>query len=210
MGLTGSILAGPIIIDVITPAPCPTECYFEATPFYGFAKEHQFEGATGLNKIDMEGVDFTFGKKICANSSMNIRLGYGYGSDSGYQQVGFESLYHRTSVHTFSLMPGYRYTWQMTPELDIFTGANLGIANQSIKGKISNDASRVSGHGSEWGVQYSAEVGVTYDINESWYGLAAFQYLGNTCSPQKNAGNINLKGEKQQYYTLRLGVGMKF
>lgn len=213
MGLTGSILAGPMAITTLagpiaSTAPCQQEYYFEATPFYGFATNHQFNASTGLDKINMSGGDLTLGKQICAKSSINIRLAYGYGSENGYENIDDTINYGRASVHSFALMPGYRHSWQMTPQIDLFTGVNFGIANQSIKGKVNDPDERVTAHDSDWGVQYSVELGMTYDFNETWYGVAAVQFLGNTCTPEKS--EYDIKGKKQQYFSLRLGVGMKF
>jgi len=214
MSLTGGLLAGPIASPItaiiITEVPCQTEYYLEATPSYGFAAQNQFKGQNGIGKIDMYGGDITAGIQLCPRSSLNLRMGYGYGSGSGHETIGGIVLDEHTHLNTLYLMPGYRYTWDMTQSLDFFAGINLGVANQSIKGRVIVASERLSSHKSEWGFQYSAEIGATYDFSECLYGIAALQFQGSTCNPKNKFDDVTIQSKKQEYYTVRFGLGMKF
>ena len=155
-------------------------------------------------EIKSIGADITGVYAIDENNSVNLRFGYTWGGEKWAWGEGWE----KTRIHTFSLMPGYRYTRPICDQLSWFVGANVGIANASYKSSsYAGDVRLGSGHKSGWGFAYSAEVGLRYELTESLDVFCAYQYGGNTASP-KNGGYRF--AHRQHGHTARVGVGIKF
>lgn len=211
-----------VIITQHTPlmAAPQNPWWLEASAFYGFASKELFKsGSAGqAGHVDSYAGDLTLGRDFYTNAkgginSWDLRLGYGYGSNS--VEDGFVdssgSLYKEKAVlHRFYLMPGYRYTMPFNDSWSGFVGINLGVSNSSIKSTASNETDRLHAHKSDWGFAYSAEIGLKYQWCENWYAFAAYQFQGSTNSPVLHCDGERMSSRPQTYNTVRLGIGWDF
>lgn len=182
---------------VIAPA-APTDFALEATAGYNFASRDIFKDTKKLSTIS---ADLTGVWALGANDAVTLRFGYGYGDNTDNWGDGEKAKFH---LHSFYLMPGYRYTTPVADGLNAFAGVNLGVINHSVKYHDIPWGDKL--HDSAWGFAYSAELGVTYDLSSSTYLLAAYQFAGSTATPKFG----DESARKQYYHGLRLGVGCKF
>ena len=142
-----------------------------------------------------------------APSSWDWRSAPSTSPSSGYFG-GYKYSWDKVRIHTFSLMPGYRYTAPITDKLSWFVGANIGIANASYKMSWYEGSERYGAdHKSAWGFAYSAEAGLRYNFCSSVYGFVAYQYCGNTASPKIEGERF---AHRQHGHQARVGVGFNF
>lgn len=157
-------------------------------------------------EIKSIGADITGVYAIDEHNSVNLRFGYTWGGE----KFATGEEWNKTRIHTFSLMPGYRYTSPICDKLSWFAGANVGIANASYKDNTYVGTERQvdqAFHKSAWGFAYSAEVGLRYELTESLDVFCAYQYGGNTASPKIEGERIY---HRQHGHQARVGVGIKF
>ena len=155
-------------------------------------------------EIKSIGADITGVYAIDEHNSVNLRFGYTWGGE----KFAWDEEWIKTRIHTFSLMPGYRYTDAITDQLSWFVGANVGIANASYKESGYVEHYRAyTGHKSGWGFAYSAEIGLRYELTESLDVFCAYQYGGNTVGPKIEGYRVN---HRQHGHQARVGVGIKF
>ena len=156
-------------------------------------------------EIKSIGADITGVYAIDEHQAVTLRFGYTWG---GEKFAYGDEWWDKTRIHTFSLMPGYRYTDAITDQLSWFVGANVGIANASYKDSSYVEHHRAyAGHESAWGFAYSAEVGLRYELTESLDVFCAYQYGGNTASPKDEGRRF---AHRQHGHQARVGVGIKF
>ncbi len=207
-----SALGGEVVIIetvTITQAPVPEDkLYAELAAFYGFSSSDLLDSTSALGKTDIVGGNMTLGYEFDPHHSLNLRMGYGYGSDSATSNMWREKV----KAHTFTFMPGYRYTHRCENNWSYFMGINLGVSNESVKYKASNIDRAFSAHDAEWGFAYSAELGIQYHFSESCYAFFSYKFRGNTAQPSHyNASNdYHLTTQAQSYHTLSLGMGWNF
>lgn len=161
-------------------------------------------------EIKSIGADITGVYAIDEHNSVNLRFGYTWG---GEKFAYGDELWDKARIHTFSLMPGYRYTDAITDQLSWFVGANIGIANASYKTSDYYAKERFySDHKAAWGFAYSAEVGLRYELTESLDVFCAYQYGGNTAGPKykDEDGHGYRFAHRQHGHQARVGVGIKF
>ncbi len=162
-------------------------------------------------EIKSIGADITGVYNIDENNAVTLRFGYSWSGEKFANEWANEEpwgMWDKVRIHTFSLMPGYRYTAPITDKLSWFVGANAGIANASYKlnwyaevGPVGTD------HKSTWGFAYSAEAGLRYNFCSSVYGFMAYQYCGNTASPKIEGIRV---AHRQHGHQARVGVGFNF
>lgn len=104
-----------------------------------------------------------------------------------------------------ALMPGYRYTHTVSPELSVYVGANAGLLFTDVNKRHSYSLNTGGGE-SAWGFALSAELGVKYTINSKWSCHVAYQISGDTARPTI----YGRKQEAQVYNGVRVGVGYNF
>ncbi|MCQ2365777.1 MAG: outer membrane beta-barrel protein [Akkermansia sp.] len=157
-------------------------------------------------EIKSIGADITGVYAIDEHQAVTLRFGYTWGGEKWAADE--EGSWNKTRIHTFSLMPGYRYTDAITDQLSWFVGANIGIANASYKDSTYYEKERLgSDHKAAWGFAYSAEVGLRYELTESLDVFCAYQYGGNTASPKIEGVRVF---HRQHGHQARVGVGIKF
>ncbi|MDO4818139.1 MAG: outer membrane beta-barrel protein [Akkermansia sp.] len=155
-------------------------------------------------EIKSIGADITGVYTIDEHNSVNLRFGYTWGGE----KFGWDDGVEKSRIHTFNLMPGYRYTSPICDKLSWFVGANVGIANASYKNSYYMEGSRRGTfHKSGWGFAYSAEIGLRYELTESLDVFCAYQYGGNTASPKDEGRRVF---HRQHGHQARVGVGIKF
>lgn len=192
----------------------------EASAFYGFASKDLFKGSSAgqAGRVDSYGGDLTIGQNFNTTASgavqaWDLRLGYGYGSNScadGFEDSSGNLYKERAKLHRFTLMPGYRYSVNFNDAWGGFVGVNLGVCNASIKSLAIGESERLHAHKSDWGFAYSAELGLKYQFAPDWYAFAAYQFQGSTNSPVLHCDGERMSSRAQCYNTLRLGIGWNF
>ncbi len=184
------------------PAPCPEPCPYswELGAKYGFANANIFRGFS--KQIDTYGGDLTFVYHINKCHSFNLRGGYTYGHDS----YNWFDADRKINLHTFYLMPGYRYTHAFNDKWSAYLGANAGAANLSVKDNIRGNDYQSKAHNSGYGFAYSGEIGLRYRLCESSDIFLAYEFFGSTASPNVRA----TKTKKQTYNAVRTGVSFRF
>ncbi len=217
LGLAAPLFAGEAPMaqtPIITPVP-PTCCplSMEAAAGYGHAMGDIFDDASGSKSIDVYTADITAVYTFTPNHSANLRLGYSFGDECyrGPSSLGTGgALVTETDVHTFSIMPGYRYTHEINEKWSAFIGANMGVANVSVKDWAcpAGATAPTKVHDSDWGFAWSVEIGAKYKMSSNWSLFGTLGLFGNTAEPVVGAG---VRPVDQQWYSgVRLGVGYEF
>lgn len=191
------------------PAAAPAPVALEIGGVVNFATRNILKDMGGdyKTKVDTYGVDLTAVYGLDKNNSLTLRFGYSFG-DEIIKEGDWSETY---TLNTFYLMPGYRYTTSLSEGLNLFAGANIGLINHSLKEKDRGDEWVAGYHASAWGLAYSAEIGLTYDLCEDTYLLVAYQLSGSSAKPKLDFGDdITSTARKQYYQTVRVGVGIKF
>lgn len=198
------VIVNPAPVAPVAPAVAsPWSIELAATYTWGVPDIYQY--VSPCKEIKSIGADITGVYAIDENNSVNLRFGYTWGGEKF--AYGGEN-WNKTRIHTFSLMPGYRYTRPICDQLSWFVGANVGIANASYKSSsYAGDVRLGSGHKSGWGFAYSAEIGLRYELTESLDVFCAYQYGGNTVGLKDRGTRFN---HRQHGHTARVGVGIKF
>lgn len=206
------VMAGtPVVVAPAAPAPAPavSPWSMEAGIGYNFAGRDLIKHSEGAAEaIDTLGVDLTAVRALTDHSALTLRFGYSFGDEVNCADR-YWGAKHETDVHTFSLMPGYRYTHALTEKVSAFAGANVGVANMSVKDHWRDAVDCYSEHDSAWGVGYSAEVGLRYALCPRTEVFAAYQFSGNTARI-KLGEEAPSKNHRQFYNGVRTGVSIKF
>ena len=200
MALGLPVMAGepaPIVTPAPAPAPsCPLTLEV-AGVYKSAAKELLSYGPA--KEIDLMGADLTLVKPICGNSAVTLRFGYNFGDEA---QRGVFGGTEEVDVHSFYLMPGYRYTHALTEKTSLYGAVNAGIANTSFKYKFDDAEEIDKWHDSDWGFIATLELGVRYQLCEKTELFAAYEFTANYA---KSDGC-----DEQTYNGVRVGVGFKF
>lgn len=225
--LTVPAMAGtPVVTETpVTPTPAPEPIAFEVGAFYSFPTKDIVSwpeyGHSG-KKVHMLGGDITSVYKIDDSSSATVRLGYGTGSASKNYLFGGRERYR---LHTFTLMPGYRYSVKVDDAVTCYAGVSAGVTNSSLKYKnnfyFDNTGKGLyKSHGSQWGFGYAVEVGVSYAISQDVSVFLAYEFSGNSARPKvakdywiQNEGDgwkRGISSNQQVYHTIRAGVSCQF
>jgi len=218
--------ATPAAATPVAATPCTLT--FELGVGYNFATRHLAPGSDELNpKIDTLNIDLTAVRKLTEQHALTLRFGYAGGTDSvtestTWVEEGYtirDSYRVHARVNNFYLMPGYRFTQALTDSVSLFAGANIGIANSSVKVKDTWETSGAGysygesykAHGSEFGFAYSAEIGIRYAITPAWDIFVAYQLFGSTAKPDVDYGDGDVEKTRQQLsHGVRVGIGCQF
>ncbi len=184
------------------PAPCPKPNPYslEIAAKYGFATDDIFHGNS--DNVDTYGGDITGVYHMDKNNSINLRFGYTFGHDSYSIADGSRKV----NLHTFYLMPGYRYTHEFNENWAGYIGGNIGAANLSVKDNLRGRDFHRKDHNSEYGFAYSGEVGLRYRICDTKELFLAYEFFGSNATPSVRDGNMH----KQNYNVVRTGMSFKF
>ncbi|MGN1308521.1 MAG: outer membrane protein [Akkermansia sp.] len=212
IALAAPVLAGtkPAVTPATAPAPTPAPVVspwaveigagFNKAAKSTFSSDN-WEGRQ--KKVNTWSWDITGVYNLDENNALTLRLGYAYGNRQ-------QDVAERIITNTWSLMPGYRYTYALNDQWSVFAGANIGIVNHAWRDKEEGAVTHKSG----WGFGYSAELGVRYDICPKWNVFAAYQFSGNTASPKysmtEDGEVFSVRSKKQNFHGVRIGVGYTF
>ncbi|MGN0820796.1 MAG: outer membrane protein [Akkermansia sp.] len=177
-----------------TPAPVVSPWAVELGVGYNKAARNVFKETPDQKKVNTWSWDITGVYNLDDSNALTLRLGYAYGN----RQMWGDG---RVITNTWSLMPGYRYTYALDDQWSLFAGANVGIVNWAWRDKGCC-------HESGWGFGYSAELGVSYAICPQWNVFAAYQFSGNTANPTYQPHETATK--EQNFHGVRIGVGYTF
>lgn len=227
MGLAGVATAGQKLVPVApatAPAPAPAwGVELAGTYGWGLGKYMKSEAITKKNHMNQVGGDITGVYNLDENNAVTLRFGYTYGGDKfgmTYEPEANE-LYDINShikerLHTFTLMPGYRYTVALDDKWSVYGGVNVGVAAVSSKLEVTHHVDRrsdltASAHKSAWGFAWSVEAGARYAVTETVDVFAAVSYTGNTARPNIKYDGVSVgRVRTQQTLGVRAGVGIKF
>lgn len=205
------VMAGTPTVAPVAPAPAVNPWSMEVGIGYNFAGRDLIKHSEGAEEaIDTLGVDLTAVRALTDHSALTLRFGYSFGDEADWEARSWNEKVEM-DVHTFSLMPGYRYTHAITEKVSAFAGANVGIVNMSVKDHARwEDGAVGNWHDSAWGVGYSAEVGLRYALCPRTEIFAAYQFSGNTARIRLTDGEDSSTNHRQFYNGVRTGVSIKF
>lgn len=182
-----------VVAPAPTPAPQVNPWSAELGVSYSWASTDVVKEVSG-DKAGTLGVDLTACYALTDADSLNIRFGYGW----GYADVDGVD----TNFHTFTLMPGYRYTYKFDDQWSAYAGVNVGVAAVNFNAEYAHDEESDSA----WGFAYSAEIGVRYAIQPNMEIFLGYIFSGNTAQPKGDGW----KCEAQNNHGVRVGLGYKF
>lgn len=217
MCMAGMAMAGepaePIAVTPIQAPPvapvadCPLS--LEVAGVYRFASRYiMSDDFVYGKKIDTYGGDLTLVYGLNDNWSANLRIGYTFGDevdrDYGCRQ--------EVDLHTFTIMPGLRYTTPLNDTWSVYGGVNMGVANESVKYRMYAPLDKWTEkfHDSEWNFAVSAEVGLRYKVSENTEIFAAYEFYGSVATPLLGDEWTRLDTHRQTYHGIRTGVSIKF
>lgn len=172
------------------PAPAVNPWSYELGVSYSWASTDAVKNSS-FDKLQTIGVDLTACYAMDENNSVNLRFGYGWGDSSDAEGT-------KLHAHTWTLMPGYRYTCPLDDTWSVYAGANIGVAASAWK--LHDHGWHA--HASDWGFAYSAELGVRYALCPNSELFLGYIFSGNTAKPTGCEAQVN--------HGIRAGVGMKF
>lgn len=194
-------------------APPPAASWgMEIAYTYSWAANDIYKDWVPCKEIRSNGVDLTGVYNFNTHHAATLRLAYAFGARSWADDEYFDehetvSCYDRVRMHTFSLMPGYRYTLPLCPHSALYAGVNAGVANQSVKDNYHEGNYGVDrNHKSAWGFAYTAEAGLRINICPDSEFFVAYHFTGNTART-KNNGYIT---HRQTTHGIRTGFGFRF
>lgn len=212
-GLTCSVAyAGPLSpiveqpIPTVIPAPAAQPAAAWSVELSGanlFATKSLMGGNT--TKFNIWGPELTGVYSFDEHHAFTLRGSALYGR---HTRAGFGAPYLNDPYNIalgkldLAIMPGYRYSFKVAENTNLYTGVNVGVIFTDINkhhswGLVGDKA---------WGVAASAEFGVNYALNDKWSIFAAYQLSGDTARPTVNGH----KQEAQVYHGVRVGIGFKF
>ena len=159
--------------------------------------------------VDTYGVDLTALYRLDKHSTLNIRFGWTTGDeDTDFLYDGSpDSL--KTELTNIYIMPGYRYTGEITNGLSFFGGANVGLAHTKAKLEETYYGETWSENKSKWGFAWSAEVGLSQRVTNTGSVTLALQLQG-LCGRPKYEELYDGKPENQLNLGVRLGYSCQF
>lgn len=211
IALAAPSLAGtkPAVAPAPAPAPAPVVSPWAVELGAGFNKAAKSPFHSGKDwfgpqkKVNTWSWDLTGVYHLDENNALTLRLGYAYGNRQQEENI-------RIITNTWSLMPGYRYTYALSDKWSAFAGANVGLVSfawldKEVLGNI---------HKSGWGFGYSAELGVRYAVCPNWDAFVAYHFSGDTASPRyivtRHGQSTSIRPKKQNFHGVRIGVGYTF
>ena len=201
--------AGEEVIPAPTPAPvpaaAPSNFTLEIAGAYNFATRDLYRHVD-YSDVDTWGIDLTGIWALDANNAVTLRFGYAWGESD----VNYTDWTQTFSSNSFYLMPGYRYTQEIASGVKFFAGVNAGLDIETAKIKEEGFGDRWTAKDTSWGFAYSAELGLTFDLTDDVYLLAAYQFSGSTAKPILRGDGWEQPSRRQYYHGVRVGVGCKF
>ena len=163
------------------------------------------EGMPDPKLKSIMGGDLTGVYALDENQAVTLRFGYTWAG----KKVAYNGAHEKVRMHTFYLMPGYRYTCPIATDWSFFAGVNVGVANASLKYTYYYDGEgKDSAHKAAWGFAYSIEAGVRYACTENVDVFFAWDFNGNTASCKPSGWENKTKAQINTGF--RVGVGVKF
>ncbi len=211
----GEAPLAPAIVTTPAPVAASHPIALEVAGFYGFANNDIYRHGEGSVKdIDIAGADITGVYTVDKNHSVNLRFGYAFG-DEQEPSARLMGMKWETDVHSFFLMPGYRYTHAINEKWSAYAGVNVGIASVSVKDMIRDEGGSRHAHDSDYGFAYSGELGLRYKLTENCELFGAYQFLGSAANPRVkydmgDGESETLPVRQQSYNCFRAGVSVKF
>ena len=178
-------------------------------------------------KVNTYGADITLSRTLVKGLSANIRLGFACGENS-FTETDSGTYSERYKVTDFSLMPGLRYTFQLSGRTSCFLGANIGLLSRNLKCRefsawsvvgpepdspASVYSETTKWHDSDYAFAYSAEIGVRFSISPRTEVFVAYQISGSSARPQRLPqveGDDTYSSPHQYYNTVRCGLSYTF
>lgn len=159
------------------------------------------------------GFDVTAFYNLNDNWSVNLRFSWAKGSDvTGYSWAdeGYAlAEIGKLSIKNWSIAPGVRYTAPITGKLSWFAGANVGVGMVDVEEVFAWAVATENEYyadGDEWshdefGMYYSVEAGLRYNVTDSCYVFGSAMFTGTL---------LECDLDKQFSVGIRAGVGFEF
>lgn len=180
----------------------------ELNAAYNFALKDIYKYDEGSSpKVNTYGVDLTALYAVNQNNSFNLRIGWTTGDDSISMSEEDWSATDKWEVQNIYIMPGYRYTGQITEGLGFFGGANLGLAQTKVTNKYTDPELSEKISKSKWGFAWSAEVGLQQKVTKTGHITLAVQLMQLLGRPEYGPDD---KTESQLNLGVRLGYSCQF
>ncbi len=194
---------------VVPSVPSTHPWSLEIAGSYNFALKDlmKWEGSSNP-KVNTYGVDLTALYALNEKHSLNIRLGWATGDDTLKESYMGFSESDKYEVQNIYIMPGYRFTGNITEKLHFFGGANLGIAQTKVTNKETWTGGGEKYNKSKWGFAWSIEAGLAQDITKRSKVTLAVQLMGLTGRPDIYGDGD--KPKSQMNLGLRLGYSYTF
>ncbi len=181
--------------------------------------ENIYRSNLSMPKVDLISADVTGVYNLTDKQALTLRFGYAAGDDS--INIDGEATSVKDKVELFSIMPGYRYSIPVYQDkLKAFAGVNAGVAYLKYKSTQSDapdEFYNTKVDDSAWGLAYSAEIGLRYDVTENVGVFAAYQFSGNTADVKRPTYNrnpnnpmIDNQTRAQVYNGVRAGLSYAF
>lgn len=231
LALAGAAVAGEKFTPIAAPTAPEAPAHAWAVEVggqynWGLGKYMKSDFFTKKNHVNTIGGDITGVYNLDENQAVTLRFGYTYGSDkfavvdntpqTHHRHIQLPNAHMKERLHTFALMPGYRYTYAINEDWSMYAGANVGVAAESAKLAETVELDRRSSYTSEahksaWGFAWGVELGAAYKLNDSMKVFAAATYSGNTAKPNIKYNSVSVgKVRAQQYLGVRAGVSYSF
>ena len=191
----------------------------EVNAAYNFALRDLSEGSEEVPaySVDTYGVDLTAFYAFNKHHTVNIRFGYTTGDDAntvyydGYMNGDYFVVPAnvKAELENIYIMPGYRLTMPLTDSLDLFGGANVGVAQTKGKLEASAYGKTLSESKDKWGFAWSAEVGLAQEVTSTSSVTVALQMQGLYGRPTFDRVLVG-RSSSQLYLGVRLGYSCQF
>ncbi len=212
--MAGDEKAAPIadIVDI----PTPTQPVVQSSWGVEIVGTHTWAVADaydGMHNINSWGVGVTGVYNINDNLAATVRFTYANGCDSKvYVEDSYYDKFHE-EITNMTVTVGLRYTAPITEKLSWFAGANVGIGYSEIEDtntwgdSLDNYSESYKGDADDFGLAYSVEAGLKYDVCESAYIIGSVGFNGVWTTPDWEGG---YNDGQQTGIIVSLGVGYKF
>lgn len=200
----------PLITQpVVPPAPAPAPQHQWAVEFSlaNVFATHSLLGED-TKRFNLGGPEVTGVYALDKNHAFTLRSSFLFGRHSHACNVHTPLYTYDVPLAKFDwrLMPGYRYTYELCPQMNVYAGVNAGFLFTDVQNRHKY---KTNGGGAEssYGLAGSVEVGFKYEIDDNWSVFASYEFSGDYMA---RPIIFDTKQRNQTYHGVRIGVGYSF
>lgn len=166
-------------------------------------------------KVHTAGADLTAVYARNARHALTLRLSYASGEANESTLLGTQVYDVEGKLTSICLMPGYRYTRQLSKKVQAYAGAGIGLMLHQAKESESLDGQKwVDVKDSAYGLAAAGELGLVYAKSERLRFFAAYRLSASTARPELKWSDgettYSAKLNAQTYHSLSVGAGWRF